>query len=110
MSSVGFVLLQAQPGGADLSFFLMMGAIFLIFYMLVIRPQQKKQKEPQMPSQPTVCPSNTKWLRAMLQILPPGLRGKLAPFESCLDNSSEIETAGPGRHTRRPNVIHPVIR
>jgi preprotein translocase subunit YajC len=45
MSSVGFVLLQAQPGGADLSFFLMMGAIFLIFYMLVIRPQQKKQKE-----------------------------------------------------------------
>ena len=45
MSSVGFVPLQAQPGGADLSFFLMMGAIFLIFYLLVIRPQQKKQKE-----------------------------------------------------------------
>lgn len=45
MSSLGFVPLQAQPGGADFSFFLMMGAIFLIFYMLVIRPQQKKQKE-----------------------------------------------------------------
>jgi preprotein translocase subunit YajC len=44
MNSVGFVLLQAQPGGADISFFLMMGAIFLIFYMLVIRPQQKTQK------------------------------------------------------------------
>ena len=43
-SSTG-VLLQAQPGGADLSFFLMMGAIFLIFYLLVIRPQQKQQKE-----------------------------------------------------------------
>ena len=37
--------LQAQPGGADLSFFLMMGAIFLIFYFLVIRPQQRQQKE-----------------------------------------------------------------
>jgi len=45
MSSVGFIPLQAQPGGADLSFFLMMGVIFLIFYMLVIRPQQKTQKE-----------------------------------------------------------------
>ncbi|MBJ22342.1 MAG: preprotein translocase subunit YajC [bacterium] len=45
MSSVGFVPLQAQSGGADFSFFLMMGAIFLIFYMLVIRPQQKQQKE-----------------------------------------------------------------
>ena len=43
-SSAG-VLLQAQPGGADLSFFLMMGAIFLIFYFLVIRPQQKQQKD-----------------------------------------------------------------
>lgn len=45
MSSVGFVPLQAQSGGADFSFFLMMGAIFLIFYLLVIRPQQKQQKE-----------------------------------------------------------------
>lgn len=45
MNSVGFVPLQAQPGGADFSFFLMMGAIFLIFYLLVIRPQQKQQKE-----------------------------------------------------------------
>ena len=41
----GMVPLQAQGGGADFSFFLMMGAIFLIFYFLVIRPQQKQQKE-----------------------------------------------------------------
>jgi len=41
-----FVTLQAAaPPGPDYSFFLMMGVIFLIFYMLVIRPQQKKQKE-----------------------------------------------------------------
>ena len=44
MSSGGFVPLQAA-GGADMSFFLMMGAIFLIFYLLVIRPQQKQQRE-----------------------------------------------------------------
>ena len=41
----GLVALQAQGGGADFSFFLMMGAIFLIFYFLVIRPQNKQQKE-----------------------------------------------------------------
>ena len=41
----GLVPLQAQGGGADFSFFLMMGSIFLIFYFLVIRPQQKQQKE-----------------------------------------------------------------
>ena len=32
-------------GGVDLAFFAMMGAIFLIFYVLVIRPQQRQQKE-----------------------------------------------------------------
>ena len=39
------VLLQAQGEAFDPSFFLMMGAIFLIFYFLVIRPQQRQQKE-----------------------------------------------------------------
>ena len=32
-------------GGVDLAFFAMMGAIFMIFYVLVIRPQQRQQKE-----------------------------------------------------------------
>ena len=45
MSSGFGVLLQAQPGGVDFTFFLMMGAIFAIFYFLVIRPQQKQQKK-----------------------------------------------------------------
>ncbi|MCR9093564.1 MAG: preprotein translocase subunit YajC [bacterium] len=45
MSTNDLTLLQAQPGGADFSFFLMMGAIFLIFYFLVIRPQQRQQKD-----------------------------------------------------------------
>jgi preprotein translocase subunit YajC len=45
MDSNGVTLAQAAPGGADMSFLLMMGSIFLIFYFLVIRPQQKQQRE-----------------------------------------------------------------
>jgi preprotein translocase subunit YajC len=45
MDSGAAAPLAATPGGADFSFLLMMGAIFLIFYVLVIRPQQKQQKE-----------------------------------------------------------------
>ena len=44
--SVLTVPLQAEGGaGFDPSFFLMMAAIFAIFYFLVIRPQQRQQKE-----------------------------------------------------------------
>lgn len=32
-------------GGADMSFIIMMAILFAIFYFLIIRPQQKKQKE-----------------------------------------------------------------
>lgn len=36
---------EAAPAqGMDASFFIMMGAIFAIFYFLVLRPQQKKQR------------------------------------------------------------------
>lgn len=43
---ISTVLLQAEaaPGGTDMSFFIMMGAIFMIFYFLVMRPQQKQQR------------------------------------------------------------------
>ncbi|MAJ58927.1 MAG: preprotein translocase subunit YajC [bacterium TMED88] len=43
---ISAVLLQAEaaPGGTDMSFFIMMGAIFMIFYFLVMRPQQKQQR------------------------------------------------------------------
>ena len=38
--------LQAQAaGGFDFAFLAMMTSIFLIFYFLVIRPQQKQQRE-----------------------------------------------------------------
>jgi preprotein translocase subunit YajC len=38
-------LLQAAPSGFDPSFLMLMASIFFIFYFLVIRPQQKRQKE-----------------------------------------------------------------
>ena len=34
-----------QTGGGDWGFIITMGIIFVIFYFLLIRPQQKKQKE-----------------------------------------------------------------
>ena len=43
----GLLPMQAQAApaqGQDFSFFLMLGGIFLIFYFLVLRPQQKKQR------------------------------------------------------------------
>ena len=39
------VLVPLQAQGGDISFVLMLGAIMLIFYLLVLRPQQKQQKE-----------------------------------------------------------------
>src|SRR6186713_1099750 len=38
------ILLQTQPGG-NVSFYLMMGLMVVIFYFFMIRPQQKKAKE-----------------------------------------------------------------
>lgn len=40
------ILLQADPsGGGGISTLIMFGAIFVVFYFFMIRPQQKKQKE-----------------------------------------------------------------
>jgi preprotein translocase subunit YajC len=45
---IGFLLLQAAPGGqgpSPLGMLFPFVAIFLIFYFLLIRPQQKRQRE-----------------------------------------------------------------
>lgn len=39
------LLLQAQGGGGNIGFLVMMVAIFVIMWFFMIRPQQKKQKE-----------------------------------------------------------------
>ena len=44
MTVDSFVLLQT-PGGSAFEFLFPMALIFLIFYFLLIRPQQKRQKE-----------------------------------------------------------------
>ena len=41
--TLGFVPLQAA--GPDMSFFLMLGSIFFVFYFLVIRPENKRRTE-----------------------------------------------------------------
>jgi preprotein translocase subunit YajC len=43
----GFVLLQAEapPGGSPFGMLAPMAIIFVIFYVLLIRPQQKRQRE-----------------------------------------------------------------
>jgi preprotein translocase subunit YajC len=45
--TLGVIWLQAgeAQGGDPLGFLIPMGAIFLIFYFLLIRPQQRKQKD-----------------------------------------------------------------
>lgn len=40
-----FISLQAQAGGANWSFFVMIAAMVAIMYFFMIRPQQKRQKE-----------------------------------------------------------------
>ena len=37
------------------------------------------------------CPTNLKWLRGMLSILPEELRGKLAPYSACLESYKKTE-------------------
>lgn len=44
---MAFTLLQAAPGGGNMSFLIMMVIIFAIMWFFMIRPQQKKQKEVQ---------------------------------------------------------------
>jgi len=45
-AGAGAILLQAQPtGGPDFSFFLMIGALLVIWYLLLIRPQAKQRRE-----------------------------------------------------------------
>lgn len=39
------LILQAQPQGGGMGMILMMVAIFVIMWLFMIRPQQKKQKE-----------------------------------------------------------------
>lgn len=45
MTTLFSFLAAAQQGGFDMTFLIMIVAIFAIMYLFMIRPQQKKQKE-----------------------------------------------------------------
>ena len=47
ISSLSYILLQAAPqgGGGNWSMLIMLVAVFAIMYFMMIRPQQKRQKE-----------------------------------------------------------------
>jgi len=47
MQILNFILMGAPPadGGSNTSFFLMMASVMVVFYLFMIRPQMKKQKE-----------------------------------------------------------------
>jgi len=55
-----------------------------------------------------VCPRNPAWLAKMLEVLPPGLRGKLADYEHCPAVQQE-QGERRGNDVRR-DVIWPVVR
>ena len=42
---IDFFILQAAPGGSGTSSLIFFGAIIAVFYLFMIRPQVKKQKE-----------------------------------------------------------------
>lgn len=44
MFKFSYIFLQAS-GGSNLSFLITMGAVFLVMYFFMMRPQQKKQKD-----------------------------------------------------------------
>jgi len=44
-SSLSYILLQAATGGANWSMLIMLVVVFAIMYFMMIRPQQKRQKE-----------------------------------------------------------------
>ena len=51
---------------------------------------------------PVICPRNPVWLEKMLDILPPGLRGKLAPYAGCLESRKAASLES--------KVVRPVVK
>jgi len=63
----------------------------------------------EMDSSSVVCPRNPAWLARMLDVLPPGLRGKLAVYENCPAVQEEQSADQHRSNGVSRNVIRPVI-
>jgi len=61
--------------------------------------------------EPVVCPKNPAWLAKMLEVLPPGLRGKLAVYEDCpaVQQEQGVEQRRRRGNGVRRDVIWPVV-
>ena len=57
-----------------------------------------------------VCPRNSAWLAKMLDVLPVGLRGKLAPYENCLNISRRVVRSKQRQPKHEKTVVRPVLR
>jgi hypothetical protein len=57
-----------------------------------------------------VCPRNSAWLTKMLDVLPPGLRGKLAHYENCLNVSRSVARSKQRQPKHGRTVVPPVLR
>jgi len=57
-----------------------------------------------------VCPRNPRWLKAMLDVLPPGLQGRLEPYSECFATPASAVSVPSASRPERRHVIHPVIR
>ena len=71
------VLLQANANGSPWSFWIMIGAIFIIMYFFMIRPQKKRQKEIEN-------------FRNSLQITSGGIHGTIKNIDQA-NNTVDIE-------------------
>jgi len=58
------------------------------------------------------CPRDPKWLKAMLDFLPEGLRGRLEPYSACFDTPPSSVSLKPsaGRPARRSGDGQGAIR
>jgi len=56
------------------------------------------------------CPRDPRWLQAMLDFLPEGLRGKLEPYSECFATptssvSEKASASGDGQGAIRPRLV-----
>ncbi len=96
MKHLGILLMAQQEGqeGGGLQTIIMFGAIFLVFYLFMIRPQMKKQKEAKQFRESLAKGSKIVTIG--------GIHGKIAEVK---ENTVIIETEGGNRLKMEKSAI-----
>lgn len=96
MKHLGILLMAQQEGqeGGGLQTIIMFGAIFLVFYLFMIRPQMKKQKEAKQFRESLVKGNRVVTIG--------GIHGKIAEVK---ENTVIIETEGGNRLKMEKSAI-----